>query len=372
MFRNGESEKSTFSRLAAWLQNGDTLCVWHMASREILEQAWRDTFHSSVPYPILCADRKVHRIVQSRDNMSGNLYSIAQLQGVSVELPWHCSKYDIAVLRELFLIIGLSQKRLWKEYVQVDCKTSVQRNKAILMTIHYNYICIPGSQVFHTRNCPCILNAKRIEGSFYYKTASDKRRPCKLCKPKPDMPTEMAERQENIEARLLGGIVTEVRRGNIIGCCHNIVHPGKLTKAIMEEHDCIGKQCKFFEKYEDNPFWKVREKKQVAKVRAKKRKKEEKAILLGEAESLIKMRDDFQKYADLTDSPIKIIRVNHSNHHVYTVFYVSDNRFADGNRFLKFIEALKRNYSRCRVVLRHIKDVDGHFVTRDEYYARKR
>ena len=53
---------------------------------------------------------------------------------------------------------------------------------------------------------------------------------------------------------------------------------------------------------------------------------------------MLKMRENFQAYADRIDSEIDIIRVEK---HTYVLFYVSDNAFADGNRFPEFLTALR-------------------------------
>ena len=65
-----------------------------------------------------------------------------------------------------------------------------------------------------------------------------------------------------------------------------------------------------------------------------------------------------------------IVRVVRDAPSVYRIFYVSDNRFADGNRYPAFLEALKSLHPQYRIILRHIRDVDGHFVTYDEYMNR--
>lgn len=173
------------------------------------------------------------------------------------------------------------------------------------------------------------------------------------------------DEQTLIRVRLLGGEMINIRKGRIVGYCHNIIHPGKLTKPILEKHDCLGKQCPFLEKYEESSYWQELKHRQNAKAKARQCKKEKKAILFSQAEAMLKLRDDFQAYADLTDSPLDVIKVEHPNPRTYIMFYVSDNRFADGNRFPDFLKVLHERYTHSYVLLRHIKDVDGHFVTRD-------
>ena len=55
----------------------------------------------------------------------------------------------------------------------------------------------------------------------------------------PTLPAEPeVDYHEVIHARLLGGAVIPIRRGNILGYCHNVNHPGKLTKTLLAEHQC--------------------------------------------------------------------------------------------------------------------------------------
>lgn len=42
--------------------------------------------------------------------------------------------------------------------------------------------------------------------------------------------------------------------GNAIGYCHCIKHPGALNHKLAFQHKCIGKKCKFLEKYSDKAF----------------------------------------------------------------------------------------------------------------------
>ena len=185
----------------------------------------------------------------------------------------------------------------------------------------------------------------------------------------PIPPTEPeADYHEIIHAKLLGGTVIRVRKENILGYCRNINHPGKLTKALLEEHQCLTKKCPLLEKY-DVPFWAAYRKKQLAKEEAKRQKREKKARARTEAASLAELRDELQKYADAAGKEVDVIRVERLNWHTYKVFYVSDYAYDDCHRFRAFLTAARSKYG--YVMLRHIRGEDGHYVTRGEYYARK-
>ena len=113
---------------------------------------------------------------------------------------------------------------------------------------------------------------------------------------------------------------------NIVGQCHNLRHPGKLTRALMEEHDCLNKQCPFFKKNDNAAYWLALE----------------------------------AGYA------LRIVRVNGLRATIY-IYYVSDYPFADGNRFPAFIKSVRALFPHHRIMLRHIRDQRGHFLTREEY-----
>ena len=178
-----------------------------------------------------------------------------------------------------------------------------------------------------------------------------------------------ADYHEVIRARLLGGAVIRVRKENILGYCRNINHPGKLTKALLEEHQCLAKACPLLEKYEDVPFWAAYRKQQLAKEETKRQKREKKAHARTEAASLTELRDELQKCADAAGKEVDVIRVERLNWYTYKVFYVSDHAYDDWHRFRAFHTAAKSKYG--RIILCHIRGEDGHYVTREEYYARK-
>ncbi len=62
-----------------------------------------------------------------------------------------------------------------------------------------------------------------------------------------------------------------VKKCNIYGMCRNKIHCGLLTKSLMEQHDCLGKQCRFFIKA-DNEYWRGKERQR--KLREAAREKE--------------------------------------------------------------------------------------------------
>ena len=58
-----------------------------------------------------------------------------------------------------------------------------------------------------------------------------------------------------------------------VGFCRNMIHRGFLTKGLMEQHECIEKNCKYFIKYENSNYWqqKAEKKEQRKKYKAIKK-----------------------------------------------------------------------------------------------------
>lgn len=59
------------------------------------------------------------------------------------------------------------------------------------------------------------------------------------------------------------------------GYCWSEQHRGYLTLPLMFQHECIEKQCKHFQKYEQHSYWKGKEKKKAKKQQRKAQEKAE-------------------------------------------------------------------------------------------------
>lgn len=79
-----------------------------------------------------------------------------------------------------------------------------------------------------------------------------------------------------------------------------------------------------------------------------------------------------QSYADDAGYEILIVKVEKISKKAYKIFYVSENRFCDGDKFPEIKKTAKFFYPNKKLILWHIKDVDGHFVTIHEYKNRKK
>ena len=160
------------------------------------------------------------------------------------------------------------------------------RNKRFIEASDSRYFFTSSSAVFHTRSCSLILNAHGITGCFNYETALKERRPCKICKPQPD-PERDTQNEGTpdshkhskgtvVRAKLLDGKSVKISAREIVGYCHLEGHPGKVSKRILKEHQCLEKKCPFLERYNANPYWAELQKEEARKRKDKEVRKAEK------------------------------------------------------------------------------------------------
>ncbi len=305
-------------------------------------------------------------------------------------------------MRRVFLCLGIApdffaspvSRNTAESRAPVSKPCQRQLNLEMIERTGYNFVYLKNSQVFHRRTCKACLAAKstsEILGSVYYGTAAKDRRPCRLCRPEMlSADLELAENtrdkriqeeadakgqaaaKEIVKVKMLTGEVISIKRRNILGWCHHNMHKGALNKALLEQHDCLGKNCPYLERNSQSPFWASLAAQQAEKAARKEKVRDEKQKQAAEEEHLIQLSERWQSYLDDMDSDMFIVRVAKDAPFVYRIFYVSDNRFADGNRYPAFLETLKFLHPHYRINLRHIRDVDGHFVTYDEYMSRAR
>lgn len=249
-----------------------------------------------------------------------------------------------------------------------------ERNQLYINQTQYNYLYIVGSDVFHRRDCKICLNASshtRINGSVYYHTAVRGRRPCKICKPVPGLLTSFPDKKR-ISTRLLTGQAVHIERGQILGWCKYHLHPGAVTKSILKEHNCLEKKCPYLEQNSQSQFWPCYYGQIRSEAKRKEKKRNNKRRKSQEKRKLEMLTDRWKTLLAETDSDLLIIRISRCLPGTFIIFYVSDNRFNDADRYPEFLDTLKCLHPDYSFILRHIKDVDGHFVTKEEYRNRRK
>ncbi len=392
LFANAMPADDCISDLEDWLEPDDVILVWALSNKTYLMELWSQYAKGSMP-PLVSAAIKARSLNRKYHFGTRTLYGMLSKLGIQPPFPEHRAAHDVEVMRLLFRKLNLTLDYFnIKPSAPRAAISQRDRNLKVVENSPYNYIYLKNSEVFHRRDCKAVLNAGShtvIFGSFYYETAAEGHRPCKLCKPIPflvDVPImdkELSEREKQqnelsaylkgtVDVKMLTGQVLSIRRGRIVGWCRNRIHPGALNKAILEQHDCLGKNCSFLEKNCQSPFWRALEEAKLAKEKLKAKVHQEKQKKIQEESELHTLADDWGSYLEEMQSDMQIVRVVRDTPICYRIFYVSDNRFADGNRYPEFLERLRQDHPRKRIILRHIRDVDGHFVTREEFRQRRR
>lgn len=377
-------EEACVRDFAGWLREDDALLVWHRDSEAMLKALWERRLSRPMDHPIACANYAVYRLLEHCGEHQKGVYAIATAYGAELHTPEHCAQNDLYALREVLLRLKFTPYALFPKSkpskpAALPRQTRQERNRQFLARTPYNYVYTPHSGVFHRKSCHLIRNADQLIGSVRYRTACQKRRPCKVCRPtriepeprvSPKKPRQKEEELQQI--RLLGGSVVLMHPLKVVGCCHSTLHPGKMTKRIMENHDCLKKQCRFFEKYEDSFYWSEAARKQKEREKVKARRREEKAGQLAEEERLRALREEFQTDIDSIGYEIEVVRVVYEHPDVYKVYYISGNPFADGGLFPNFRERVRQRHPEWRILLRHIQDQTGRFLTVEEFHSRKK
>lgn len=57
-----------------------------------------------------------------------------------------------------------------------------------------------------------------------------------------------------VKIRVLEGGVQTVDVGAVVGFCNCDTHRGYVTVNLMKNHNCLGKECSFFHRFEDFPY----------------------------------------------------------------------------------------------------------------------
>ncbi len=386
-FASAPLASDVVKNFACWLESEDVLLFWHWSSWSCLKEfAGRYSITLPTNKKQYLGDKVRAHYMRAR----GNSYELCAFNGLNAPYPEHCSKNDVAAI---LLLLQHSQLDMTaKPIIQTAPKpqpSRQERNREIILRTEYNYLYAENSGIFHKRGCACMLNAKLVLGSVYYESASKNRVPCKHCRPDEDiritrtakksksklcesvsreLRARKAESNACSEQYLITGEWAYLKKKNIVGCCHYAGHPGKLTKDLMHKHDCINKNCRHFEKYEGASYWEYLE--LLRKQKEKKRVEKEQAAI--EAQELDSIKSTLKSYISSPECSMEIIRVERQHSSLFKVFYVSDNPFADSNRFPGFIDRVRRNHPSWRLILKHIKNEEGRFVTREEFRSRVR
>ena len=390
--RSGKSQDSSFEfigeamrRLDSWLQDDDVFYVWGgKKTKSCIRNNWERYTGHQFPCPIVNAVQRVHDsydIISGRKTVveSYELYDIARAKQIEVERPYGYASADV-----------VTEQRLYKKLIMEDARNLIngwtsenlptiraRENMANILNSNNRYFFTPDSKIFHIWTCPHLLQADSIEGArSYVKAEATGRRPCKVCKPPIDsrkIPKQQTranelekhyDSSEIVSVLLVNGQFAKVTKGSIVGCCHSDLHKGKLTKKLMEEHDCLGKNCVRFEKYEDTAdYWrrcalKKDRKDQIRAIKNAERARHKLHEAVGD--------DIAETAAQMYDGEMLVTRVNRDAESC-VIFYVSHSRENDEKAFDGLADDTRKRFGFSKVTLRHCKGLDGRYATIEDY-----
>ena len=166
--------------------------------------------------------------------------------------------------------------------------------------------------------------------------------------------------------KIIGGSYVNVDRNSIVGYCHNKEHKGCLTVSIMNEHNCTGKNCLYFEKYEQYPYWEKLNHKEFFKQLKKEKLNRQKENLKRHNENIKRKEETIKQYIEqisdeLGFTDFKTISV-HKNQTEYIVFYISNQNKNDWFNYRSIAFALNKRFNK-KFVLKHAKNINGEYET---------
>jgi len=382
-FLAGHEEADCLHALERWLLPKDVICLWSRTAKHTLNERWKCATGENFPWPVSVVNDQVYDILRRQKSICYGLYTVAGVLDIYPEGTEHCAKDDVSLMYQVLWKSGLEQKQL------AQGKRIKLTGRELIEKMPYSYFYTPTSAVFHTKTCSAITRANDICGCATYKTAIKNRRPCSLCHPtdlsKQRAPIEVltesspdaneqkeAECKELISIRLFDGSVIQTYKHKIVGCCHYGGHPGKMHRKLMEKHNCIGKQCRYFQKYEQSTYWENAQRQALANEKKKKALQDKRERQRQKELRLRSVGEELQYYLDLCGYQVDILQVEEAWPDAFKVLYVSDKPFADGHLYKEFYDTIRYLYPSRKLLMKHIKNENGCFVTLDEYYARKR
>lgn len=70
---------------------------------------------------------------------------------------------------------------------------------------------------------------------------------------------------------MVDGSFSRIETKALVGICHNPIHKGYLSVTLLNKHDCIDKECRYLERFEDYPYWVRQRNKESEKNRRKEK-----------------------------------------------------------------------------------------------------
>lgn len=176
---------------------------------------------------------------------------------------------------------------------------------------------------------------------------------------------------KHVEVILIDDCLHYVPINSIVGFCHCKVHTGHLLKSTMKKHECISKQCPFFHKFEDYPYWVGKENRKKEIEKQKKKLQYQNNMKIHFQRRFENVRRIAQNAIDVRGLPLVVTSVALQKPNKYILNYVSNESKDDSDEYSKLIDKLNQ-IGIGKFYLKHIKNINGYYATIAEYKSVKR
>lgn len=171
-----------------------------------------------------------------------------------------------------------------------------------------------------------------------------------------------------LTVKTIEGERKDVRVKNIVGFCHYKHHKGVVTKNLFKSHDCSRRNCYYFQKFAEYPFWENREKAKEVEKEALQHKKEKKHAKVYIDNDIL---SDISKMMSDHPLPTIVTSITRVSPTSIQINYVTDRDYDDHVDFNGIRNRLQTKYSQ-QFKLQHIKLLNGKYAKISDYLSRRK
>lgn len=246
-YNNAGTLTNVLADFDGWLEEDDVLLWWFAESAELFTALLLHVLKLTKEYRSAIITNHLRAYMREQPYSGSNAYVIAKFLNIDIKgYTKHFSKDDVWVAKEVLATIQYPQERFLQPPENIDylpspllkisnfpyhydpnkkllhtfqcsellkvatgtvgyptlssplrkqfkpcacCKRAYrkalqEKNRDIIKRAGFEYVYAPGSEVYHAKECPLILNAKSIAGTTKLETAiAHGKRPCKVCMP---------------------------------------------------------------------------------------------------------------------------------------------------------------------------------------------
>lgn len=171
-----------------------------------------------------------------------------------------------------------------------------------------------------------------------------------------------------LTVKTIEGERKDVRVKNIVGFCHYKHHKGVVTKNLFKSHNCDSRNCYYFQKFAEYPFWENLEKQKEANRTFAERKKEKKNSKIYINNDILADISTMVSEHPLPTIVTSITRVSPTS---IQINYVTNRDYDDHVDFNGIKKRLQVRHGQ-QFKLQHIKLPNGKYAKISDYLSRRK